>query len=305
MKNLLIALLCLPVIGFGQNQKSTIPYLNSSLSVDKRIHDLMSRMTLYEKAEKDLSAEDMKKSDTQGFYKGVFSEDVKEMIINGQIGSFLHVVTAKEANYLQELAYKSKLKIPLLIGIDAIHGNALYEGATVYPSPITIASTWDETNSYIVGVQTAFEMRSTGSHWAFTPNIDVMRDPRWGRVGETFGEDPYLVTQMGSAMINGLQQDDFTGINKVIACAKHLIAGSDPINGLNLSPMDISQRTLNEIFLPPYKKAVDAGVFSIMAAHNEVNGIPSHSNKKLMSDLIRNQWGFDGFYVSDLSLIHI
>ena len=100
-------------------------------------------------------------------------------------GSFLHVVTAKEANYLQELAYKSKLKIPLLIGIDAIHGNALYEGATVYPSPITIASTWDETNSYSVGVQTAFEMRSTGSHWAFTPNIDVMRDPRWGRTEES------------------------------------------------------------------------------------------------------------------------
>ena len=295
-------------------KKSTVDYLNSSLPVKKRIDDLMSRMTLYEKAcqmnqfvgiehmkkaEKDLSAEDMKKSDTQGFYKGVFSEDVKEMIINGQIGSFLHVVTSKEANYLQELAYKSKLKIPLLIGIDAIHGNALYKGATVYPSPITIASTWDETNSYIVGAQTAYEMRSTGSHWAFTPNIDVMRDPRWGRVGETFGEDPYLVSQMGVAMINGLQQDDFTGLNKVIACAKHLIAGSDPINGLNLSPMDISQRTLNEIFLPPYKKAVDAGVFSIMAAHNEVNGIPSHSNKKLMSGLIRNQWGFDGFYVSD------
>tara|TARA_B100000161_G_scaffold168732_1_gene120840 strand:+ start:911 stop:3214 length:2304 start_codon:yes stop_codon:yes gene_type:complete len=304
----------MPIIVFGQNQKSTVDYLNSSLPVKKRIDDLMSRMTLYEKAcqmnqfvgiehmkkaEKDLSAEDMKKSDTQGFYKGVFSEDVKEMIINGQIGSFLHVVTSKEANYLQELAYKSKLKIPLLIGIDAIHGNALYKGATVYPSPITIASTWDETNSYIVGVQTAYEMRSTGSHWAFTPNIDVMRDPRWGRVGETFGEDPYLVSQMGVAMINGLQQDDFTGLNKVIACAKHLIAGSDPINGLNLSPMDISQRTLNEIFLPPYKKAVDAGVFSIMAAHNEVNGIPSHSNKKLMSGLIRNQWGFDGFYVSD------
>ena len=126
-----------------------------------------------------------------------------------------------------------------------------------------------------------------------------MRDARWGRVGETFGEDPYLVTQMGLAMINGLQQDDFTGANKVIACAKHLIAGSEPINGLNLSPMDISKRTLNEIYLPPYKSAVDAGVFSIMAAHNEVNGVPSHSNKKLMSDLIRDEWGFDGFYVSD------
>ena len=294
-------------------QKTPV-YLDSTFSVEKRIKDLMNRMTLYEKAcqmnqfvglehmkkaEKDLSPEDMKKSDAQGFYKGVFSDDVKQMIINGQIGSFLHVITAEEANYLQLLAYKSKLKIPLLIGIDAIHGNALYRGATVYPSPITIASSWDENNAYDVGVQTAFEMRSTGSHWAFTPNVDVMRDARWGRVGETFGEDPYLVTQMGIAMINGLQQQDFTGTNKVIACAKHLIAGSEPINGLNLSPMDISERTLNEIYLPPYKSAVDAGVFSIMAAHNEVNGVPSHSNKKLMSNIIRNEWGFDGFYVSD------
>ena len=296
------------------SQNSYYPYLDSNLEVNARVDDLMSRMTLFEKAcqmnqfvglehmkkaEKDLSPEDMKKSDAQGFYKGVFSDDVKQMIINGQIGSFLHVITAEEANYLQQLANKSKLKIPLLIGIDAIHGNALYRGATVYPSPITIASTWDENNSYDVGVQTAFEMRSTGSHWAFTPNVDVMRDARWGRVGETFGEDPFLVTQMGVAMINGLQQGDYTGNNKVIACAKHLIAGSEPINGLNLSPMDISERTLNEIYLPPYKSAVDAGVFSIMAAHNEVNGVPSHSNKKLMSNIIRNEWGFDGFYVSD------
>jgi len=296
------------------SQNSYYPYLDSNLEVNERVDDLMSRMTLFEKAcqmnqfvglehmkkaEKDLSPDDMKKSDAQGFYKGVFSDDVKQMIINGQIGSFLHVITAEEANYLQQLANKSKLKIPLLIGIDAIHGNALYRGATVYPSPITIASTWDENNSYDVGVQTAFEMRSTGSHWAFTPNVDVMRDARWGRVGETFGEDPFLVTQMGVAMINGLQQGDYTGNNKVIACAKHLIAGSEPINGLNLSPMDISERTLNEIYLPPYKSAVDAGVFSIMAAHNEVNGVPSHSNKKLMSNIIRNEWGFDGFYVSD------
>ena len=312
MKALQIILLFTSCFVFSQN--SEYPYLDSDLDVTNRVEDLMNRMTLYEKAcqmnqfvglehmkkaEKDLSPEDMKKSDAQGFYKGVFSEDVKQMIINGQIGSFLHVITAEEANYLQQLANKSKLKIPLLIGIDAIHGNALYRGATVYPSPITIASTWDENNSYDVGIQTALEMRSTGSHWAFTPNIDVMRDARWGRVGETFGEDPYLVTQMGTAMINGLQQGDFTGTKKVIACAKHLIAGSEPINGLNLSPMDISERTLNEIYLPPYKSAVDAGVFSIMAAHNEVNGVPSHSNKKLMTNIIRNEWGFDGFYVSD------
>ena len=312
MKVLHILLLLTSSFIFSQN--SYYPYLDSNLDINVRVDDLMSRMTLFEKAcqmnqfvglehmkkaEKDLSPEDMKKSDAQGFYKGVFSDDVKQMIINGQIGSFLHVITAEEANYLQQLANKSNLKIPLLIGIDAIHGNALYRGATVYPSPITIASTWDENNSYDVGVQTALEMRSTGSHWAFTPNVDVMRDARWGRVGETFGEDPFLVTQMGVAMINGLQQGDYTGINKVIACAKHLIAGSEPINGLNLSPMDISERTLNEIYLPPYKSAVDAGVFSIMAAHNEVNGVPSHSNKKLMSNIIRNEWGFDGFYVSD------
>ena len=312
MKHLYIFFIFISTFIFSQN--NNYPYMDAGLNINERIDDLMSRMTLYEKAcqmnqfvglehmkkaEKDLSPEDIKKSDAQGFYKGVFSDDVKQMIINGQIGSFLHVITAKEANYLQQLANESKLKIPLLIGIDAIHGNALYRGATVYPSPITIASTWDENNSYDVGVQTAFEMRSTGSHWAFTPNIDVMRDARWGRVGETFGEDPYLVTQMGIAMINGLQQEDFTGINKVIACAKHLIAGSEPINGLNLSPMDISERTLNEIYLPPYKSAVNAGVFSIMAAHNEVNGVPSHSNKKLMSNIIRNEWGFDGFYVSD------
>ncbi|MEC9159587.1 MAG: glycoside hydrolase family 3 N-terminal domain-containing protein [Bacteroidota bacterium] len=315
MKKLIVLLICLPLFFFScQNQKKEPKYLDSSLSVEKRIVDLMNRMSLYEKAcqmnqfvgiehmkkaEKDLSADDMKKSDTQGFYKGLFSEDVKQMITEGKIGSFLHVVTAKEANYLQQLAHDSELKIPLLIGIDAIHGNALYSGATVYPSPITIASTWDESNSYEVGVQTAFEMRSTGTHWAFAPNLDVMRDARWGRVGETFGEDTYLVNQMGSAMINGLQQDDFTGFNKVIACAKHLVAGGDPINGLNFSPMDISERTLNEIHLPPFKSAVDQGVFSIMAAHNEVNGIPSHSNKKLMSDLVRDQWGFNGFYVSD------
>ena len=315
MKNHIFKLLFLPILFISCGDNTENPdYLNMSLPIEKRIEDLMNRMSLYEKAcqmnqfvgiehmkkaEIDLSEEEKKKSDTKGFYKGVFSDDVRQMVIDGKIGSFLHVLTAEEANYLQGLAYKSKLKIPLLIAIDAIHGNALYKGATVYPSPIAIASTWDETNSYNVGKQTAFEMRLTGSHWALTPNIDVMRDARWGRVGETFGEDPYLVTQMGTAMINGLQQDDFSGTNKVIACAKHLIAGSEPINGLNFSPMDISRRTLSEIYLPPYKSAVNAGVFSIMAAHNEVNGIPSHSNKKLMTDLIRGRWDFKGFYVSD------
>jgi len=219
--------------------------------------------------------------------------------LDGKIGSFLHVLTAEEANYLQSLVQKSRLKIPLLIGIDAIHGNAMVEGATVYPTPINMAATFTDEYAYDIARQTAKEMRATGSHWAFTPNIDVLRDPRWGRVGETFGEDPFLVANMGVEMIRGFQQNNFTGTQSVIACAKHLIAGGEPINGLNASPMDISERTLFEVHLPPYKRAIEAGVFSIMAAHNELNGIPCHMHKGLMTDVLRNQWNFDGFYVSD------
>ncbi|MDC0497090.1 glycoside hydrolase family 3 C-terminal domain-containing protein [Flavobacteriaceae bacterium] len=298
----------------AQEDSSYKLYLDSSKSHDDRLNDLMSRMTLEDKvyqmnqfvgldhmrkAEKDLSPEDLVNNDAQGFYKGVFSTDVMKMTQEGKIGSFLHVLTAEEGNLLQELAYESRLKIPILIGIDAIHGNALFSGATVYPSPITLASTWSDEFLFDVGRQTALEMRATGSHWAFTPNIDVLRDPRWGRVGETFGEDPFMVGNLGASMINGFQLNDFIGTNKVIACAKHMIAGSEPINGLNASPMDVSLRTLKEVYLPPYKKAIDAGVYSIMAAHNELNGIPCHMNSWLMTDLFREDWGFKGFYVSD------
>ena len=299
----------IPISGFSQD------YVNRSLPVEKRIDDLMSRMTLEEKvaqmcqyvglehmkkAEKDLTVEEMQHSDAQGFYTGLFSKDVARMTAEGKIGSFLHVVTPEEANYLQELAQKSRLKIPLLIGIDAIHGNGLVSGSTIYPSPISLAATWDDELQYRIGRQTAKEMRATGSHWAFTPNIDVLRDPRWGRSGETYGEDPFLVGNMGVKTIQGMQGEDFTGEDKVIACVKHLIAGSQSINGLNSAPSDISHRTLMEIFLPPYKRTIDeANIFSMMAAHNEINGIPCHSDKYMMTDLMRTEWGFEGFYVSD------
>nr|AOE06294.1 Xyl3A, glycoside hydrolase family GH3 [uncultured bacterium] len=299
---------------FGVSQNQTPGYLNPNISVENRVKDLMSRMTLKEKvyqmnqfvgldhmrkAEENLTEDELHSNDAQGFYKGLFSDDVAEMARRGEIGSFLHVLTAEESNLLQELAAESRLKIPLLIGIDAIHGNALVSGSTVYPSPITLASTWEDSYLEIIGMQTAKEMRATGSQWAFTPNIDVLRDPRWGRVGETFGEDPYLIGKLGAAMIRGFQQNDFTGTEKVIACAKHMIAGGEPINGLNAAPMDVSMRTLKEVHLKPYKQAIDAGVYSIMAAHNELNGIPCHMNSWLMTDLFRKQWGFNGFYVSD------
>ncbi len=290
-------------------------YLDPSADVNDRVRDLMARMTLEEKvaqmcqyvglehmkqAEKDLTEEEMKRSDAQGFYLGLFSKDVARMVTEGKIGSFLHVVTAGEANHLQELARQSRLKIPLLIGIDAIHGNGLYRGATIYPSPISLAATWDDQLSYEIGRQTAMEMRATGSHWAFTPNVDVVRDPRWGRCGETFGEDPFLAGNLGVQHILGLQTEDFTGLDKVIACAKHLVGGGESVNGLNSAPADFSERTLMEIYLPPFRRAIqEANVFSIMVAHNELNGIPCHMDKRLMTDLLRRQWGFEGFFVSD------
>ena len=286
-------------------------YLDPFQPTEKRIDDLMKRMTLEDKVyqmnqfvgldhmEKGNPDDDKENNDAQGFYKTLSVNDVSKMCEEGKIGSFLHVLTAKEANYLQELALKSPLKIPVLIGIDAIHGNALVSGTTVYPSPIGLASTWDDDFLYSIGKQTAKEMRATGSHWTFTPNIDILRDPRWGRVGETLGEDPFMVGNMGAAMIRGFQQGDFTGTQKVIACAKHMIGGGESINGLNAAPADISVRTLREVHLPPYKKAIDAGLYSIMAAHNEINGVPSHMSKWLMTDILRNEWNFKGFYVSD------
>ena len=299
----------------SEDQDKKPPYLNPKLPIEDRVKDLMNRMTLEEKIaqmcqyvglehikenEAKLTAEQIKKMDDRGFYPGMSADDIANLVKEGKIGSMLHVVTAEEANYIQSLAMKSKLKIPVLIGIDAIHGNGLYSGATIYPSPISMAATFEDKLSYDCGVQSAKEMRATGSHWAFTPNIDVLREPRWGRTGETYGEDPFLVGNMGTEMIKGFQQGDFTGSEKVIACAKHLIGGGESINGLNLAPTDISERTLLEMHLPPYKQAVQEGkVFSIMTAHNEINGIPCHMDEHLMTNVLRNQWGFQGFYVSD------
>ena len=289
-------------------------YQDANLSPEERVRDLLPRMTLEEKvgqmaqyvgiehvakSEKNMSIEELRRSDARGFYPNLHSSQMPTVIKSGKVGSFLHVVTAEEANMLQRYAQDSRLGIPLLIGIDAIHGNALVRGATVYPAPMSMASTWNLDLVRRANEETAIEMRATGSHWSFTPNIDIARDPRWGRVGETFGEDSYLVGEMGVATIDGLQQGDFTGSTKVIANAKHWVAGGDPINGINLSPMDISIRTLREDFFPPFKRAIDAGVFTFMAAHNEINGVPAHSNHFILTEVLRDEWGFDGFVVSD------
>ncbi|MDA9666085.1 glycoside hydrolase family 3 C-terminal domain-containing protein [Bacteroidota bacterium] len=296
-------------ISLSFSSESNPIYLDSSFSDTQRVEDLLSKMTIEEKvaqmcqyvglnylsSENDASlTAEILNSDSKASYKGFLKKDIAQMVVDGKIGSFLHVLQPKESNMLQALALKSRLKIPLIIGIDAIHGNGMVKGTTVYPSPISISSSFTDSLSYVVGLQTAKEIRAAGSHWAFTPNIDVLRDPRWGRVGETFGEDPLLVSNMGVSMIEGLQET-----NKVIACAKHFIAGSEPINGLNSSPMDISERNLREIYLKPFKKAVESGVYSIMAAHNELNGVPCHMNKYLMTEILRDEFKFQGFIVSD------
>ena len=217
----------------------------------------------------------------------------------GEASSFFHVVTPEEANYLQGLAQKSRLQIPLLIGIDAIHGNGLYSGATIYPTSIGQAATFDPALVERLCRETALEMRAMGAQWTFNPNVEVARDARWGRCGESFGEDPLLVGRMGAASVRGYQGADFTGTDRVIACAKHFVGGSQPVNGINGAPFDASERTLREVFLPPFRACIEAGVHSVMAAHNEVNGHPAHGSKWLLTDLLRGEMGFKGFIVSD------
>lgn len=301
-------------IGVGKRKKVPL-YLDAKVQVEDRIEDLLKRMTLTEKIaqmcqyvgiqhmkeaeDRRMNSRQLKNSDAWAFYPGYTIKDIEDMVSRGEIGSFLHVLSLKEANRLQRLALQSRLRIPLLIGIDALHGNGMIPGSTVFPSPIGLSCTWDTALVRKTARQTAVEMRATGFHWTFSPNLDIARDARWGRVGETFGEDTHLVTAMGVAMIKGFQGERLGGKHHVIACAKHLVGGSEPINGLNVAPTDISERTLWDIYYPPFKASVDAGVFTVMPAHNEINGIACHANRYLMTELLRDKWGFKGFYISD------
>ena len=294
-------------------------YKDASAPVGKRVEDLLRRMTLEEKVgqmnqyvglehirknEAALTEEELKNNTANAFYPGFNADSVAGWTRQGLVGSFLHVVTIEEANYLQSLALESRLAIPLIFGIDAIHGNANAPDNTVYPTNIGLACTFDTDLAYRIARETAAEMRAMNMHWTFNPNVEVARDPRWGRVGETFGEDPYLVSLMGAATVDGYQGD--LSSDDVLACIKHFAGGSQPINGTNGSPTDLSERTIREVFFPPFEAGVEAGAMSLMTAHNELNGIPCHSNKWLMEDVARGEWGFKGFIVSDwMDIEHI
>ena len=297
-----------------------VDWKDSTQSPEKRTEALLSQMTLEEKIGQMCqyvspcyvppgTGSPFKNIDAMD--ENLNKSDVSTKVREGKVGSFLHTLTIDEAIVLQKLAAESRLGIPLLIGVDAIHGNALHAGCTIYPTNIGMASTFDPEIMETIGAETASEMRQTGMHWTFAPNLDVARDARWGRMGETFGEDPYLVSEMGKHVIWGLQGHGAMDNQHVLACAKHFIGGGEPAGGLNAAPMDMSERKMREIHLPPFVAAVkEANVATVMAAHNEVNGIPCHGNSWLLQDILRDELGFKGFVVSDwmdierMSLMH-
>jgi beta-glucosidase len=285
--------------------KAPETYLDPALPVNRRVELLLKEMTLAEKIGQMCSyvgeAAPVPAANTDEDIPYVLSlGDTADLVKHGKIGSFIKVADYEKANDLQGLAERSRLKIPLLIANDAMHGHGMYQGAvTIYPTEIGIASSFETTLAYRIAKYTAREMRATGNHWTFSPNIEVVRDPRWGRTGETFGEDPHLVSLMGRSMTKGYQGADFGEPDNVLSCAKHFVGGGIADNGLNGAPADISERTLYEVFFPPFIQAIEAGAYTIMPAHNEINGIPCHAHRRYLTQLIRRTWNFQGFFVSD------
>ena len=304
-------LLLFAIVAIAMASCCKVDYKDPNAPIEKRVESLLLQMTLEEKVgqmnqfcgvyhvENQDARLHASNPDAQGYYPGINADTLRRWTKEGRIGSYLHVLTPEEAVELQELAMQSRLGIPLIFGIDAIHGNCLAPDNTSYPTSIGLACSFDTEMAYKIARQTALEMRAMNMHWTFNPNVDVARDARWGRVGETFGEDPYLVGEMGLALTKGYQ-GDMQGGDDVLACIKHLIAGSQSINGGNAVPTDVSERTLYEVFLPPYELSIREGqAGSLMMAHNDINGVPCHSNKWLMEDVMRKEYGFDGFVVSD------
>lgn len=314
MRQLLtIAIMAITMNAMAGTKEQPI-YKNPKASIEQRVNDLLSRMTLEEKVGQmnqlvgiehfkqnsaSMTAEELATNTASAFYPGVTVKDMEDWTRRGLVSSFLHVLTMEEANYLQKLNMQSRLQIPLLIGIDAIHGNAKCKGNTVYPTNIGLASSFDVEMAYKIARQTAEEMRAMNMHWNFNPNVEVARDARWGRCGETFGEDPYLVTLMGVATNKGYQRNLDNALD-VLGCVKHFVGGSYSINGTNGAPCEVSERTLREVFFPPFKAAIQqGGDWNVMMSHNDLNGVPCHTNSWLMTDVLRKEWGFRGFIVSD------
>jgi beta-glucosidase len=228
------------------------------------------------------------------------SDMYHDMIREGKIGSFLWTWTSEITRELQEIAVnESRLGIPLLFAVDIIHG---YK--TIFPIPLGEAASWDldaiEQSARIA----AIEATAAGIHWTFAPMVDIARDSRWGRIAEGAGEDPYLGSEIARARVKGFQGHSLYEKNTMLACAKHMAAYGAAEGGRDYNTTDMSDRVLREIYLPPFKAAIDAGVATIMSAFNELNGIPATGNRYLLTEILRQEWGFDGLVVSDWTSIN-
>ena len=261
-------------------------YKDPSQPIEKRVEDLLRRMTLDEKI-------------GQMCQYSSFNEEIKELIRKGLVGSLLNVTGIDKVNEVQKEAVENtRLGIPLLLGLDVIHG---YK--TIFPIPLALASTWDPEIVKKAARIAAKEATSEGIKWTFAPMVDIARDPRWGRIAEGAGEDPYLGSVMAWAAVKGFQGEDLSNPESILACAKHYIAYGGAEGGRDYNTVDISDRTLREIYLPPFKAAVLAGVGTIMSAFNEINGIPATANEYTLRKILREELGFKGFVVSDWNAI--
>jgi beta-glucosidase len=295
-----------------EKKRTTPPYLNRKLSTDKRVKDLLSRMTLEEKAAQMMCVW-QEKANTLVDEAGKF--DLKKARKHfkkghglGQVGRPSDAAGGRNARATAELTNdiqkffleESRLGIPVIFHEECLHGQAAID-STSFPQPIGLAATFDPDLVERLFTMTAEEARLRGTHQALTPVVDVARDPRWGRVEETYGEDPYLVSRLGIAAVRGFQGDgSFKDKTRVIATLKHFVAHGQPESGMNCAPANVSERVLRETFLFTFKEAIKkGGAVSVMASYNEVDGVPSHANRWLLRDLLRQEWRWKGFVVSD------
>jgi beta-glucosidase len=260
-------------------------------NVEARINALLARMTLAEKLGQ--------LQQLDGEANGNFRPEHLQLVRQGLLGSTLNVRGAQRTNELQRLAVtESRLKIPLIFGFDVIHGYR-----TIFPIPLGEAATWDPAAAERSAGIAAAEARAAGVHWTFAPMVDIARDPRWGRITEGSGEDPYLGSQMARARVRGFQGSDYSAANKVVACAKHWVAYGAAEAGRDYNTTEVSERTLREVYFPPFKAAVDAGVGTLMSAFNDLNGVPASANHFTLTEVLRGEWKFDGLVVSDYTSV--
>lgn len=315
---LTLALALLAVQGPAWAQKKAAKadqpvYKDASQSIEKRVADLLGRMTLEEKigqmtqiATTEINTVTDPKNKAERFQPYLAKDKAAKFIKEHKVGSFLAAFAVPPAqwvkfmNELQEVNMKeSRLQIPIIYGNDHVHGANYVTGATIFPQPFNLGNTFNVAYAEAMGAVTAREIAYLGQHWNFAPILDVGRNPYWPRQYETFGEDPHLIGQMGAAYIRALQNEPGAAPYKVAATAKHFLGYSDPKSGWDRASAVIPDQELREIFLPPFREAVKAGVKTFMINSGEVNGVPVHASAKLLNGLLRKELGFRGVIVTD------